>query len=257
MYTGLYAVVSGSLAQEKRLALLNNNLANVTTVGFKTEKPIFHTFELPVVVGEVEPSDSPGTVVTSLDPLLGQHSVQQIITTYTDFSQGPIRETGNPLDIALEGQGFFVAETPEGVAYTRQGTFSINAEGLLVTQGGLVVQGDNGPLRVGEGPVEIDASGRVTVGGALRGRLKLVDFAEPSRLEKMGDTLFRAATPDLPEEQPNDLVVHQGALESSNSEAIRLLGETIQASRAYEAYRRVIQAFDDVAGLAVNDLAQT
>ena len=102
----------------------------------------------------------------------------------------------------------------------------------------------------------MDATGVVRVNGAVRGRLKLVNFAQPQALEKLGATLFRAG-PDLSEEAPSNLVVHQGAVESSNSQVIQLLGETIQASRAYQAYQKVIQAFDDIAGRAVNDLART
>lgn len=258
MYTGLYAAVSGSLAQEKRLAVLNNNLANTTTVGFKSDKALFHVAELPTLVGEVTPPGYVGAVVTSVDPYLGQHSPQQqLVATHTDFSQGPIRETGNPLDVALEGQGFFVVEAPDGMAYTRQGTFSINADGVLVTREGLVVQGEGGPLDVRGGRIDIDPSGEVSVDGVPRGRLRLVDLAQPYPLQKMGDALFRATTPDLREQTPNGLVVHQRAVETSNSQAIPLLGETILAARAYEAYQKVIQAFDETAGRAVNDLAKT
>jgi flagellar basal-body rod protein FlgG len=197
-------------------------------------------------------------VVASLDPLEGRHSPQQqLVVTHTDFSQGPIRETGNSLDIALEGQGFFVVQTPDGVAYTRQGTLSINADGMLVTQAGLLVQGERGPLNVSGGPVDIDTSGEVSVDGVSQGRLRLVDFASPYALQKMGDTLFRAATPEVQELPPNGLVVRQRAVEASNSEPIQLLSATIVASRAYEAYQKVIQAFDETAGRAVNDLART
>jgi flagellar basal-body rod protein FlgG len=258
MYTGLYAAVSGSLAQEKRLAILNNNLANATTVGFKADQAVFRVAELPLVVGTVTPEGFPTAVVASLDPLEGQHSPQQqLVETHTDFSQGPIRETGNPLDVALDGQGFFVVQTPDGVAYTRQGTFSINADGLLVTRAGLLVQGQQGPLNVSGGDVNIDASGEVSVGGVPQGRLRLVDFAAPYGLQKMGDSLFRTATPEVQELTPTGLGVHQRAVEASNSDPIQLLSATIVASRAYEAYQKVIQAFDETAGRAVNDLAKT
>lgn len=258
MYTGLYAAVSGSLTQEKRLAILNNNLANATTVGFKTDHAVFRVAELPLIVGTVTPEGYPTAVVASLDPLEGRHSPQQqLVVTHTDFSQGPIRETGNPLDVALDGQGFFVVQTPDGVAYTRQGSFSINADGLLVTREGLLVQGEQGPLNVGGGNVSIDASGEVSVGGVPQGRLRLVDFASPYGLQKMGDSLFRAATPEVQELTSTGLVVHQGAVEASNSDPIQLLSATIVASRAYEAYQKVIQAFDETAGRAVNDLAKT
>jgi flagellar basal-body rod protein FlgF len=258
MYTGLYAAVSGSLAQEKRLAILNNNLANATTVGFKADKALFRVAELPLLVGEVTPLESPVAVVMSVDPLLGRHSPQQQLTiTRTDFSQGPIHETGNPLDVALEGRGFFVVQTSEGPAYTRQGTFSINAAGVLVTSEGLPVQGEDGPLDVRGSHVDINTNGELRVDGVARGRLRLVDFPEPYALQKMGDTLFRTATPDLQAQAPNGLVVHQRAVEMSNSQAVHLLVETIQTARAYEAYQKVIQAFDETAGRAVNDLART
>ena len=149
MYTGLYAAVSGSLAQEKRLAIVTNNLANANTVGFKADRPVFQVEPLPVVVGPLPAADGPGAVVTALDRLQGRDSPQtQLRVVHTDFTPGDLRDTGNALDLALEGRGFFTVQTPDGVAYTRQGTFSLNAEGILVTSGGLPVLGENGPLRL-------------------------------------------------------------------------------------------------------------
>jgi flagellar basal-body rod protein FlgF len=259
MYTGFYTAVAGSVAQEKRLAVLTNNLANVSTVGFKSDTPVFHARLTQAVVAEVQLPDSPQPVVTSVDPLMNLHTPQHPqVTAHTDFSQGAIRETGNPLDMALEGNGFFTVEGPEAqMAYTRQGTFSINADGLLVTQNGLLVQGEGGPLRVADGRVEIDPTGRVLVNGTFIDRLKLVDFPSPDQLEKIGDALFRATDPDLPAETATDLVVHHRAIEQSNSPLLHLLGAVIQTSRAYEAYQRMIQIYDDTAGRAVNDIART
>jgi flagellar basal-body rod protein FlgG len=97
----------------------------------------------------------------------------------------------------------------------------------------------------------------VLVDGNLRGRLKLVDFQQPYPLQKTGHTLFRVSTDNAQELAAVDVSIHQGALEGSNSQPIRLLGLTLQASRAYEAYQKVIQAFDETAGRAVNDLART
>ena len=209
-----------------------------------------------MIVSQAQPSDSTDSA-TSLDPLRGVHSLQQeLVKTHTDFSQGVLRQTGNPLDVGLEGQGFFVVDTPQGVAYTRQGAFSINADGVLVTRDGFAVQGEGGPLQVNGGRVTIDAAGRVEVGGVERGRLKLVNFSQPNDLEKMGHTLFRAKNPDLKEERPVDLLVHQESVEASNSEPLQLLSEMIVATRAFEAYQKVIQAFDETAERSVNDLAR-
>ena len=258
MYTGLYTAVSGSIAQERRLAILNHNLANVSTVGFKANRPLFRLADPTVMVGRVTPSESSVSTTTSLDPWQGRHSLQQeLVQTHTDFSQGDLRQTGNPLDVALDGQGFFVVQTPQGVAYTRQGTLSLNADGVLVTQDGFIVQGESGPLQVNDGRLSIDVDGRVQVDGVERGRLKLVNFSQPNNLEKMGNTLFRAKTPDLQEEAPVDLLVRQGAVETSNSQPLHLLSETILATRAFEAYQKVIRAFDETAGRSVNDIART
>lgn len=255
MYTGLYAAVSGSLAQEKRLAVLTNNLANANTVGFKADRVVFQVEALPVVVGPLPTAEGSGAVVSALNRLWGRDSVQtQLQALHTDFTQGDLRDTGNPLDLALEGRGFFTVQTPAGVAYTRQGTFTLNADGLLVTAGGLPVLGEHGPLRLRGAQIEIDPTGRVVVDGAVVDRLKLVDFPRPYALEKQGDVLLRAVVADPPT-TPATAVVRQGMVETANVQPVRLLVAVMETARAYEAYQKVIQAFNDTAGRAVNDIA--
>jgi flagellar basal-body rod protein FlgF len=259
MYTGLYTAAAGSMVEEKRLAVLTNNLANATTAGYKSDKSVFHSVLVPLVVGEVQPPDSSDPVVTSVDPLMNLYRPQHPrMTVVTDFSQGILRETGNAFDVALEGQGFMAVEGPnQEVAYTRQGTFSLNSDGLLVTQNGWLVQGEGGPLIVSGGKLEIDPTGRVSVDGNSIGRLKLVNFTQPYPLEKMEGALFRATALSPQIEEPSDLIVHQGAIEFSNSPSLRLLGAVIRTSRAYEIYQRTIKIFDETAGRAVNDIAKT
>jgi flagellar basal-body rod protein FlgG len=255
MYTGLYAAVSGSLAHEKRLAMLTNNLANANTVGFKADQPVFQIEPLPDVVGPLAASAASPVVMTSLNRFQGRDGVQtRLSAMHTNFTQGELRTTGNPLDVALEGGGFFAVQTAHGVAYTRQGTFSLNPEGVLVTAQGLPVLGDKGPLRLPQGKIEIDATGQVRAGGTVVDRLRVVDFPQPYALEKQGDSLFRPALPEAPETTAK-AVVQQGALETANVEPVRLLVSVIEISRAYEAYQKVIQAFNDTAGRAVNDIA--
>jgi flagellar basal-body rod protein FlgF len=258
MYTGLYAAVSGGIAHEKRLAVLTNNLANATTAGFKADHTVFHGVLQPLVIGPVQLSDTVGTVVSSLDPLRLQHAeYQPQLMTRTDFSQGSLRQTGNPLDLALEGQGLFVVESPGGELYTRQGSFSLNVDGMLVTGNGLLVQGEHGPINVRGGRFEVDASGRVVVDERVVDRLKIVDVPPAGTLEKAGDTLFRLVNPQTPPQAATGVVVRQGSVELSNSQLVHLLGAVIHTSRAYEAYQRTIQMFDETAGRAVNDIART
>ncbi|MGE3540118.1 MAG: flagellar basal-body rod protein FlgF [Candidatus Tectimicrobiota bacterium] len=255
MYTGLYAAVSGSLAQEKRLAIQTNNLANANTVGFKADQPVFAVEPLPIVAEAKSASLSTPLRLTLLNPLQGRDSVQTSLSTVvTDFDQGDIRQTGNPLDLALEGRGFLVVQTPAGVAYTRQGTLSLNAGGTLVTQSGLPVLGTNGPIQISGGTPQISPNGQVVVNGAPVGQLQVVDFPQPYALAKQGDVLFRPLDPTLQPVAAN-AVVRQGSLETANAQPVRLLLSVMESSRAYEAYQRVIQAFNDIAGRAVNDIA--
>ena len=255
MYTGLYAAVSGSLAQEQRLAILTNNLANTNTAGFKADRPVFQVEALPNVVGPLAASEAAPAAMTSLSRFQGRDSAQtQLSAVHTDFTQGDLRTTGNPLDVALEGRGFFAVQSAAGVAYTRQGTFSLNPEGVVVTAHGLPVLGDKGPLRLPQGKIEIDATGQVRAGGTVVDRLRVVDFPQPYALQKQGDNLFRSVVPGAPETTAN-AVVRQGVIETANVEPVRLLVAVIETSRAYEAYQKVIQAFNDTAGRAVNDIA--
>jgi flagellar basal-body rod protein FlgG len=258
MYNGIYATLSGSVVQEQRLAVLTNNLANASTAGFKADRPVFHVAPLPVVVGPVSLPTSAQPVLTTLDRFLGKDSTQnRLVEVYTDFTQGSIRDSGNPLDLALEGEGFFVVETPHGLAYTRQGTFSLNAEGLLVTADGFSVQGERGPINIRGAKIEVDASGQILVDGRVVDRLKLIHFPRPYPLEKVGNTLFRSSLPTPPEEAATGLIVHQGAIELSNSEPIKQMVSVIETVRAYEAYQKALQAFDEITTRAVNDIART
>ena len=255
MYTGLYAAVSGSFAQEKRLAILTNNLANANTVGFKADRPVFEVIPSPVVVQAASPAGTAPGSFTLLNQLQGRDSTQtQLRTVSTDFSQGDVQQTGNPLDLALEGRGFFAVQTPSGVAYTRQGNLSLSAGGTLVTHGGLPVLGSEGAIQITGGKPQISPAGQVVVNGTVVGQLQLVDFPQPYALDKQGEVLFRPRYPDTPTSAAN-AVVRQGAIETANAQPVRLLVSVLESSRAYEAYQKVIQAFNDTAGRAVNDIA--
>jgi flagellar basal-body rod protein FlgF len=125
---------------------------------------------------------------------------------------------------------------------------------VVVTGNGLPLLGDKGPLKLPPGKIEIAATGQMRVGGTVVDRLKVVDFPQPYALEKQGDTLFRPVGSTPPETTPK-AVVRQGTLETANVEPVRLLVSVMETSRAYEAYQKVIQAFNDIAGRAVNDIA--
>ena len=162
---------------------------------------------------------------------------------YTDFSEGSIKETGNSLDLAINGEGFFVVNTPDGPRYTRSGNFSLNGANMLSTQDGYPVMGENGPVIIEGGTVTIDPDGRVIVDGEEVNRLRIVDFPKPYNLKKIGNNLFEAdgAIP------ATNYSISQGFLEMSNVDQIKEMVSMIEILRGYESYRKVINAIDETA----------
>ncbi len=177
------------------------------------------------------------------------------MTSALDVRSGPLRETGNMTDLAIQGDGYFTVQTVQGDLYTRDGHFRIGPAGRLVTASGDPVLGGGGPIEIEGGTFSVSADGSVTANGSLVGRLQIVSFADASRLQPRGSSLLAArkdqtATP-LPPEQ---VQVTQGQLEGSNVDPIGTLVEMIAAQRAFEIESRVMQANDENLDKAVNQL---
>lgn len=253
MIRGLYTSASGMLGEMKRTDVIANNLANVNTTGFKKDRAVFrafpemrlHRFDDPVKVGSgvVDPSPFIG--------VLGTGAVVEGI--YTDFSPGQIMETSNPLDLAINGEGFFQVITPAGIRYTRDGSFSIDDSGYIVTREGHRVLGENGPMEVPtRGEISVDSRGILRVEGEVLDRLALVSFPPTALLNKQGDNLYTSDQPS----QVIDGEVIQGALEGANLNVVSEMVDLITAFRAYEASQKVLKANDETLGRAVNDIAK-
>jgi len=247
MSGGMYLAAAGALVQQLRLESLSNNVANINTIGYKGEKSIFR---IPTDPSPQETQAAPGAI-QPLSPYAPPFS------TVIDFSQGAIRQTGNPLDVAISGSGFFSVQTPEGVQYTRQGGFSLDAEGLLVTSDGFPVLGDGGPIILDEGTVEIDGEGGVTVGGDEVGRLQITDFSNPETLSKAGNGRFMASESSIRVDRPEKTLLSQGYLEGANVNPVQAMTEMIETSRAFEAYQKVIQSADEATSKSINDVGKT
>lgn len=243
MNSGLYSALSGNIAAMKRMDIISNNLANVNTPGFKKDKMLFES----MLAGTVNPPAVPQG--STADPILQKENV------YIDYAAGPIAQSGNPLDLAIDGDGFFVIQTPEGRAYTRQGNFRLGADGTLVTSEGYPVMGQNGPINVQGGTVEIDATGVVTVDGSPSGTISVVDFPRPYKLTKTSGARF---IPEDPQAVPQPAIagISQGHLEGSNVETISEMVQMIETSRYFDACQRVIKGFDDMVGKAVNEMGR-
>jgi flagellar basal-body rod protein FlgF len=244
MNSGIYPAVSGSLAALSRLDVISNNLANVNTPGYKKDKMSFEG----LLAGSVNPPAVPQG--KTADPILQKENV------YIDYAAGPITQSGNPLDLALDGDGFFAVTTPEGTAYTRQGNFHPAADGTLVTADGYPVQGVGGTaIRIQGSHVEIDAKGAVMVDAAEAGTISVVDFEKPYVLKKIGSALFIPTDPQAAPTATKSQVL-QGHLEGSNVDSISEMVQLIETNRYFEACSKVIKGFDDMAAKAANDLGR-
>jgi len=188
----------------------------------------------------------------------GSQFVIPAATSTTNFTPGALRPTGNPLDFALEGPGFFEIQLPNGDhAYTRDGEFHLNAQGQLVTKQGYTVLGDGGPLQFDPSnthALTISATGEVSQGGDVKGKLKLAEFNQPQLLTALGSGLFRADNPNLQPSPAPTTQVRQGSIENSNISTTTEMVHLITAMRAFEANQKVIQMQDDRLGRTITDL---
>lgn len=175
---------------------------------------------------------------------------------YTNFEQGPLNESGNPLDLAFQGTGFFTIETPQGEQYTRNGEFTLDAEGYLTTKEGYKVLGQNGPIQVSGNSVIINEQGQIFDGGNEIDTLKLVDFNDYKLLQKTGDTLYKdlSTSGDNIKEAPG--LVEQGYSEGSNVNSVKQMVEMITVLRSYEANQKIIKTHDELLEKAVNEIAR-
>lgn len=243
MNSGLYAALSGSLAAMQRLDVISNNLANANTPGFKGDRLQFES----VLANTKNPTLAAGNL-TDLPVFSGEKF-------FTDYSAGPLKQTGNTLDVALDGDGFFVVNTPQGKAYTRQGSFQRDATGKLVTGDGYEVQG-RGPITIAGGRVDIDGKGGVLVDGVPAGTLEVVDFPKPYALEKIGNGLFIPADPQVAPQAVTTASVKQGFIEESNVNVVTEMARMIETSRYFDSCQKVIRSYDDIAAKAANDLGK-
>ena len=242
MTRGIYTVASGGVAALERLQAVAQNLANINTAGYRAERVVF----------QVQPLT--GGPRGAVDPVLSRTS-QQVVqaATIRDFSPGPIHETGNPLDVALSGDGFFVITTARGERYTRQGSFSLDAQGYLVTARGDRVQGDGGDVSIGEHDIRIGDDGSIFADNQPVGRLKVVGFGEKPALVPEGDALFAPATPQVTPTtlEGAQVQVAQAHLEGANVNAVAGLEELIEVSRGYESYMNALRRLDEIVGRSI------
>jgi flagellar basal-body rod protein FlgF len=226
MDSGFYAACTALVSRTQALDTIANNLANASTVGFRAERNVFKS-----VMASASASSG-----SALDRAVNSYGI--LSGTTLDQSQGALQKTGNDLDLAIEGQGFFVVQTASGSMYTRNGTFKISRSGQLTTASGDPVLGDSGPITIQPGRVSISADGTISSNGAVSGKLKVVEFPKGIELASVGNTYY-SASPDAARAATKS-TVRQGMLESSNVNPVGSMVELVTAQRTAEMMQRAL-----------------
>lgn len=262
---GIYTAVSGAIAQNAKLDTIANNLANTNSTGFKKDRQVFSEFlsSYEKVQDGINVPRIPAAVESFYDMQGGDKAYVNPAGTYTDHSQGQMKVTQSPLDFGIEGKGFFEVLTPAGVRWTRNGSFSIDGEGRLVTKSGfpVLVDGNQDPaqrvIQVGNEKLSASASGDLFMGGNPVGRFALVDFTDPTQVRKQGNGLYqRNSTEFIPRSVAGEARVHQGFLEGSNVNVVEEMTDMIMAHRVFEATQQAVKAFDHMDDKLINGVGR-
>jgi len=236
MLNGLFSNFSGQFVNSRRMEIISNNIANVSTPGFKVSRPVFNAF-----TGEDESGHE-----------MLQNKYVSMYDSYVNFAPAPLLETGNNLDFAIEGEGFFVVSTKDGPMYTRNGKFTINQEKKLVTAEGFPVLGKGGEINIDGKEINVENDGSVFVDKSFVDVIKIVDFEDKKYLRNYGKNLFINTKEGSAEIIPENSTIRQGHHEASNVDIMREMIEMIQTVRAYEAYSKIDQSLDDILGKLID-----
>jgi flagellar basal-body rod protein FlgG len=261
---GIYTALSGAIAQSQRLETTANNIANVNTPGFKKDTQTFReyltAYEKPPEVIQVP--RVPASIESFYDMQGGDKSYVDSSGTYSDLSQGGLKSTGNPMDVAIEGKGYFEVGTPLGVRYSRNGGFSLDGTGQLVTREGWPVLKSGAPdsdlasrvIKVENGgTINISSNGELSQNGQSLGKLSIVNISDEKALKKEGSSMFSLKPQFKAQITSSDLAkLQQGFIETSNVNIVNEMTDMITATRLFESTQRAIQAYDTMADKLVN-----
>ncbi len=278
MVRGMYTGAAGMVAQMHRMDILSNNLANVDLNGYKRDTAIHKAFP-ELLIRRMNDNGVYKFPFGSADiaPIAGKIGTGvELNESYTDFTQGSLQETGNSFDLALEGEGFFVVHTPAGERYTRNGSFTLGKEGMLLTKEGYPVLGENGPVSIKKNNFIVDQDGKIFQNGAFSGdprrlvsltenewentefidQLRVVDFDRTRYLKKQGSSMWTDTYESgeaFSSRRENDVKVRQGFLESANVNPVTAMVQMIEVNRAYEANQKVVQTQDGMTNKLINE----
>ena len=251
MENTLLVALSRQMSLERQIDVIANNVANVNTAGFKADKSLFEEFL------------RTGAREDNFQVADRRVSFVQDRGMWHNMSQGAAVQTGNPLDVAIDGPGFLVVQTPQGDRYTRNGSLQINATGQLVTNDGYTVLGDGGPitLQPNDRQIQISRDGTLSVRegtsnvDSIRGKIRLVDFANPQQLQKAGNGTFNPVGGAQPQPAASTSGLIQGSIEQSNVRGVVEMSRMIEITRAYTQIDSLLQQQNDLSQSAIDKLA--
>ncbi|MBP3475866.1 MAG: flagellar hook-basal body protein [Lachnospiraceae bacterium] len=277
MLKGLYTAYTGMINEQHRMDVMTNNLANADTNGYKKEGATSQAFDT-VLAYKIKDLSEPGNLPKNLGTAktfdedsvdnpdrwinrTGMNLGVKIGENYVDYSEGPIKETGNTFDLAISDRGFFAVEYTNkagetSTKYTRDGNFTMDRQGYLVTQDGDFVLDENGRrIRMNTAlPVSIDRSGRITQDGTEVAVIGLTDFEDYDYLERFGENFFQPV--DGATEIDCESEIYSGYLETANISVVTEMVNMITIQRQYESNQKVITTFDETLDTAVNQLGK-
>ncbi len=250
MLRGLYIAGTGMLTQMKRMDVTANNIANATTNGYKKDLALTESFG-DVLLNKIN-SENNRPLDQTVGPLNYGIHIDDVVTVK---DQGPLEFTGEPLDMAIAGEGFFTLETPDGIRYTRNGSFTKDVDGFLVGSDGYRLMGQTGPIQIPQGEVNIDKTGNLYVNGFYIDTISVTAFNQDAVLEKEGNNIYSyAGGPDNIEQFNGQ--VRQGYLEGSNVDVSEEMVDMIEISRNYTSNQRILRMYDDILSKTVNDVGR-
>ena len=249
MERGLYTAGTAMLTLQKQMDVVANNFANVQTVGFKEDSMVSRSFN-DMLISRINDTNVVNTYNEVGPHNLGIH----VDSVLTNFVTGSLTQTDKKTDMAIDGDGFFVVQTPQGERYTRNGEFAVTRDGILITNDGYAVMGENGIINVGGADFTVNTSGDVMVDGEIAGRIRLVSFADNGGLRKEGNNLYNNFSAGAAID--SNAQIRQYMVESSNVSMVDNVVDMMTIYRNYESNQKVIQIIDGTLNKAANDLGK-
>ncbi|NLD38847.1 MAG: flagellar basal-body rod protein FlgF [Desulfatiglans sp.] len=235
MINGMLESSRGCMKEEFRMDIISSNLSNINVIGFKKDRISFQNI---------------------LDKTSMSANAPANVTIRPDMEQGDLNGTGNALDLAITGKGFFKVNTENGIRYTRKGNFTLDQDGMLTTQSGDKVMGKSGPIKITGENISIDRKGNIQTDDGIISQLDVVDFENYKGLSKEGKTFFINQFDEPEIELPTETAISQGYTELSNVNAADEMVNMIHATRAFESYQKAMRTIDDLNNQAINQVGK-